>query len=186
MDLPAIILVFAIHLIQGSNPGWITPELLWLPKHKNWWCMRCNRHYLSFIRGAFSSPYLNHNPPHVQLLPISFLLRRENFSSRAKIGPTLLFFTKWKLSVHLEICERQAKNPQSGKVFFYSFFLCMQPFFSRLMQVLFIGEVCLLSSSILEVIKNGRQSCSVKAMQGSSCCALFCKKHTCLKSQTNK
>lgn len=151
--------------------------------------MRCNRHYLSFIRGAFSSPYLNHNPPHVQLLPISFLLRRENFSSRAKIGPTLLFgrfFTKWKLLVHLEICERQAKNPQSGKVFFYSFFLCMQPFFSRLMQVLFIGEVCLLSSSILEVIKNGRQSCSVKAMQGSSWCALFCKKHTCLKSQTNK
>ena len=109
-----------------------------------------------------------------------------SFSSRAKIGPTLLFFTKWKLLVHLEICERQAKNPQSGKVFFYSFFLCMQPFFSRLMQVLFIGEVCLLSSSILEVIKNGSQSCSVKAMQGSSWCALFCKKHTCLKSQNKQ
>lgn len=146
--------------------------------------MRCNRHYLSFIRGAFSSPYLNtqsstcSTPPH-------FILTEEREVFPPEQKQALLFCFSLNGNCW-SIWTSQAKNPQSGKVFFYSLFLCMQPFFSRLMQVLFIGEVCLLSSSILEVIKNGSQSCSVKAMQGSSWCALFCKKHTCLKSQNKQ
>lgn len=118
--------------------------------------MSCNRHYLNLHLRQFFPASVISTILHVLNSSPSYSYRSyQNLSSAGKVEPQLYsggIFSLWKLFVvHLEFWEREI---QKNLVRFFSLHFppCMS-LSARFVQVLFISGVCLLSSSILEVIK---------------------------------